>query len=833
MSSATEPGFAPSTNDLISGYAPKHLVFDEMKTAPGIVRPHWSPLVRGIEALGADGLRERRESARQLLREHGVTYNVYADGESAERTWELDVLPFVIDAAEWAQLEAGLIQRTRLLNLVLADIYGPQQLLKDGLIPPALLHANPGFLRPCHGIRPPRDLFLTLHAVDLTRAPNGRWWVMSDRTQAPSGVGYALENRAILSRILPDEFRESQVQRLGGFFAQGRAGLRSLAPWTTSPNIVLLTSGPYTETYFEHAYLARYLGFPLVEGSDLTVRDRRVFLKTLDGLQPVDVIVRRVDDTWCDPLELRGDSILGVPGLVEAARAGHVAISNALGTGAVETTALLAFLPALALHLLGEKLRIPNVATWWCGQESERNYALRTLHSLVVKRAFVGGHAEPSFGEKLDPEDLDGLAARIRANPHAYVGQERVALSTAPVWNGGALEPRPLILRCFVCATPDGFAVMPGGLTRVSTSADSPIVSSRYGGGSKDTWVRSTSPVEAALPLETSGQPAKPDRVTAHVPSRLVENLFWLGRYAERLEDTTRILRTALGRLAGEGGPVEEEELAALAAWLARSDFLPRRFAGRFATSELASELRELVFERNRAGSVRAQLARVAFLTSNVRDRLSGDTWRILHQLQTDFPAAMSRTTPGAILQALHRVIFQLAAFSGMEMENMSRGHAWRFLDIGRRLERAINLITNVRAILATNIDGAALPPLLDYTDSTMTYRRRYLARPELAATFALLLTDETNPRSLAFQFKALGRHFSELPGAGEDGPEEAQFNELASLIVETDVFELTTHGAIERARLEDRLQDLLHGSWQLSDLLSAAYFSHVPARVS
>ncbi|MGB8169995.1 MAG: circularly permuted type 2 ATP-grasp protein [Chthoniobacteraceae bacterium] len=833
MNAVTDTGFAPPAADFVSSYAPSPQGFDEMKTAQGSVRPHWAPLVRGLAALGTDGLRERQESARQLLREHGVTYNVYSDGESAERTWDLDLLPFVIGAAEWAELEAGLIQRTRLLNLVLADIYGPQRLVQDGLIPPALLHANPGFLRCCHGIRPPRDLFLTLHAVDLTRAPNGRWWVLSDRTQAPSGVGYALENRAILSRFLPDEFRDSQVQRLSGFFKQRRAGLRSLAPWTSAPNIVLLTSGPYTETYFEHAYLARYLGYPLVEGSDLTVRDRRVFLKTLDGLQPVDVIIRRVDDTWCDPLELRGDSLLGVPGLVEAARAGQVAISNALGAGAVETTALLAFLPALARHLLGEKLRIPNIATWWCGQDGERNHTLIALDSLVVKRAFVGGHAEPSFGDRMSPADRENLAARIRANPHAYVSQERVPLSTAPVWNGTALEPRPLILRCYVCATPDGFAVMPGGLTRVSPSADSPIVSSRYGGGSKDTWVRSSSPVETALPMETSVQPVKPERVTTHVPSRLVENLFWLGRYAERLEDTTRILRTALSRLAGEGGPVEEEELAALAAWLARSEFLRPAFSGRVAAAELASELREIVFERNRVGSVRDLLGRVAFLTSSVRDRLSGDTWRILHQLQTDFPSAMSRATPGAILQALHRIIFQLAAFSGMEMENMARGHAWRFLDIGRRLERAINLVTNVRAILAIHDDAAALPPLLDYTDSTMTYRRRYLARPELPATLALLLTDEANPRSLAFQFKALGRHFTELPGAGEGGPEEAQFNDLAALLVETDVFELSTQGDAERARLEDRLKDLLCGSWKLSDLLSAAYFSHVPARVS
>ncbi len=348
MTSATETSVTPSPSGVWAAYRPRPDVFDEMRAPDGTVRPHWQPLVQGLERLGRDGIKERSESAHQLLRQHGVTYNVHADGESAERTWQLDAVPLVISPEEWARLETGLIQRTRLLNLVLADIYGPRQLLKDGLLPPALLHANPGFLRSCHGIRPPRDLFLTLHAVDLTRAPNGQWWVMSDRTQAPSGVGYALENRAILSRVLPEQFRNRRCNGWPGFFQVARAGLRSLAPWTSSPNIVLLTPGPYAETYFEHAYLARYLGYQLVEGNDLTVRDQCVFLKTLEGLQRVDVIIRRVDDTWCDPLELRADSILGVPGLVEAARAGNVAISNALGTGVVETTAILAF-PAPAL----------------------------------------------------------------------------------------------------------------------------------------------------------------------------------------------------------------------------------------------------------------------------------------------------------------------------------------------------------------------------------------------------------------------------------------------------------------------------------------------------
>ncbi len=805
-----------------------------MMAGPGVVRSHWEPLVRGIEQLGHEGLRERRENAGQLLREHGVTYNVHADGQSAERRWELDMLPLIIDADEWTQLAAGLAQRTRLLNLVLADIYGPQRLLHDGLLPPALLHANPGFLRPCHGLRPPRDLFLTLHAVDLTRAPDGRWWVLADRTQAPSGVGYALENRAILSRMLPWEFRDSQVQRLASFFDARKGGLRSMAPWTDAPQVVLMTPGPYAETYFEHAYLARHLGVPLVEGSDLTVRDRRVFLKTLEGLQPVDVIIRRVDDTWCDPLELRGDSLLGVPGLVEAARAGHVAISNALGSGAVETPALLAFLPKLARHFLGEELRIPNAATWWCGQESERNYALGALQKLVIKRSFVGGNSETSFGESLAASDLDQLAARIRANPHAYVAQERIALSTAPVWNGEGLEPRPLILRCYVCATADGFFAMPGGLTRVSASPDSPIVSSRYGGGSKDTWVRSAAPVVAATPFEISSPPVRHERGHGQVPSRVVENLFWLGRYAERLEDTTRLLRPALARLAGEGGPAEEEELAVLIRWMVRLGWLRARFGGRISSDEVISAIRELVFEASRAGAVRELLGRVGFLTASVRDRLSGDTWRILNQLQTDFPAAMSRATPAAMLGALHRLIFQLAAFSGMEMENMTRGHAWQFLDIGRRLERAVNVVTNVRAVLAIDPAGfAGLPPLLEYTDSTMTYRRRYRASPDWPTSLGLLLSDETNPRSLAFQFQVLDQHLAELPDIGEARSRQRHFDELVALLASADIQTLGAAVENDLHPLDNLLRRLIAGCAALSESLSASYFSHVPARVS
>jgi uncharacterized circularly permuted ATP-grasp superfamily protein len=454
----------------LDGYAPLAQSFDEMLGADGRPRPHWQSLVQSFEKLSLSEVNFRRESAYRILREHGVTYNVYGDEQGLGRPWALDVVPMLLAAEEWRTVEAGLIQRTRLLNRILADFYGPQRLIREEGLPPAIVFANPGFLRQCHGIRPPNGTYIFLHAVDLARSPDGRWWVLSDRTQAPSGAGYALENRIVLSRIFPDEFRDCHVERLATFYQGFRDTLRGLSQRSRGhPNVVLLTPGPYNETYFEHVYLARYLGFQLVEGGDLTMRDRRVFLKTLEGLQPVDVILRRVDDTFCDPLELRADSFLGVPGLLEAVRAGTVVVANALGSGAAETPALTSFLPSLARSILGEELILPSVATWWCGQEKERAYVREHLDELVIKRSFERAGGEPVFGGRLDGKQKEELLAGIKRAPFDYIAQEQIALSTAPVWEQGRLDPRPLVLRAFVCASPDGFAVMPGGLVRFST----------------------------------------------------------------------------------------------------------------------------------------------------------------------------------------------------------------------------------------------------------------------------------------------------------------------------------------------------------------------------
>ncbi|HTS16988.1 MAG TPA: circularly permuted type 2 ATP-grasp protein [Verrucomicrobiae bacterium] len=839
MKHSSETSHAPERWRLFGRYELADGVYDEMAAAAGALRPHYEMFANSLDSLGRDELAARWEGARRSIRDNGVTYNVYRDPQGMDRPWELDMIPLLLPPAEWAQLETALIQRARLLNLVLADIYGPQRLVREGLLPASLLFANPGFLRACHGIRVPGGIYLHLHGVDMARSANGQWWTLADRTQSPSGTGYALENRIVLRRSLPEAFRDCQVQRLASFFRAQRETLTALAPpGAHHPQVVLLTPGPYNETYFEHAYLARYLGFPLVEGGDLTVRDRRVFIKTLEGLQPVDVILRRLDDSFCDPLELRGDSFLGVAGLVEAARAGAVTIANALGTGAIETPAILAFLPGLCRHLLGEDLRLPSVATWWCGQPKELDYVLDHLGELVVKRAFPRDVREPIFGEALSASEKAALADEIRDRPYDFVAQEKIALSTAPVWIDQRLEPRSLVVRAYATATSDSYMVMPGALTRVANAPQSTIVSMQSGGGSKDTWVLSEGPVSPVTLLPAAGGGVVLERAPTDLPSRVADNLFWLGRYAERSEGLVRLLRSVASRLTDESGSTDTPELSALLQTMTAMDLLPRRFEERVPLAELEQEILAMIFKQRRQGSLRQTLNQLRRFATIVRDRLSIDTWRILNQLHHEVRTPSSRVQLDAALALLNRTIMELAAFSGMEMENMTRGNGWRFLDIGRRLERSLNLMTLVRgALSAAGASDAVLEPLLEIADSSMTYRRRYYAQAQLAPVLDLLLTDDTNPRSLAFQVNALAGHIDHLPRpplAPVPTREQAAIICLQAKLREADIKEFSeTHRGGAAGRLDNLLGELAGELQDLSDTIARYYFSHAGPQVS
>ena len=832
----------PSTAaQLLDGYRPVAGVHDEMVSASGRARPHYEPFVRSLNALGRHELASRWEAARRTIRDNGVSYNVYGDSQALDRPWTLDMMPLLIEPFEWSRIEGAALQRVRVLNLVLADLYGPQRLLHDGVLPPSLVLANPAFLRACHGIEPAHGVHLHLLAVDLARSPDGTWRVLADRTQAPSGAGYALENRIVLSRSLPEAFRDCHVQRLASFFRANRDALMAAAPpgQQDNPRIVLLTPGPHNETYFEHAYLARYLGFTLVEGADLTVRDGYVFLKTLDGLQRVDVILRRLDDGFCDPLELRADSTIGVAGLVEAARERHVTIANALGSGVVETAGISAFLPALCRHLLGEELIQPPAASRWCGHPDDLQYTLEHLDELVIRPAFAAGEQQPIFGRTLSAAQKQGFRNELRAHPADFVAQKEVALSTAPVWTGHSLEPRPLVLRVYVATAGDSYAVMPGGLTRVSAAADVPIVSIQRGGGSKDTWVITDGPVSTVTLLSPARIVVRRERRAADLPSRVADNLFWLGRHAERAEYMVRLLRGLVAYLTREDTTEDTPELAALLHVLAEAKLLPRRLCQPMPLFDLERQLLSFLFKQDpHALGLRKTLVELRRVAMAVRDRLSLDTWRILNQLQQDFRLRRGGIQFDDVLAHLNRMITDLAAFSGMEMENMTRGHGWRFLDIGRRLERSLN----VTALLTSSLSAppsheAMLEPMLDLADSGMTYRRRYFAEPQLAPVLDLLLADATNTRALAFQLRALAEHLGQLP-RDKDAPsptrEQRLIDHALDALADADVDALADPGAegafVELVALLRSIDEDLRG---LSDTLTYYYFSHARLHVS
>ena len=816
--------------------------YDEMLDADGNVRPHWRDLMQLLKDASPVAMRHRVELADRSIQENGVAYNVFDDPEGHDRPWVLDPLPLIIDADEWRHLNEAVAQRARLLNAVLADLYGEQRLLTEGLLPASLVFGRQGFLWPCHEVTPPGGIYLHHYAVDLARSRDGHWWVIGDRTQAPAGAGYALENRLITSRVFPQLFRNLKVQRLGSFFSTLQRSFEHWAPTDEGerPLVVLLTPGPRTETYFEHTYLARYLGYPLVEGQDLTVRDETVYLKTLTGLQRVHAILRRQDDEWCDPLELRGESTLGVPGLLHVVRAGRVLIGNALGSGLTGASAMMGFLPAIADRLLGETLKLPSVATWWCGEAPALEYAVSHLDELVIKPTYPSQRLEPVFGSELQGEARAQMIARIRARPYAYVAQEWVRLSQAPVWSrekNQTLQPRSVALRLFAVATPDGYRVMPGGLARSAGSADALVQTMRRGGASKDTWVLADGPVDTVSLLESAAGKGELVRSGQNMSSRVVENLFWTGRYSERFDATARLLRLALSRYidnGGEGSP-EFESLVGLCVdlrILRPGREKKKKESDNAAWIPVELRLREAVRDGTRQNSVADSVGRLFWSAAQVRERLSRDHWQSLTRLQRDMQADSRRDAElGEILIQLDQLIQVSSSLTGFTMDNMTRDTVWRVLRVGRRIERLHFFAGAVSAFLRTvpKRNGRHLEWLLELTDSIITYRSRYARTPELMSVIDLVVLDESNPHSVIFQVNALERYLNLLKVELGDLP-EAEFREASAQFRGVDLQMLKYSPAAGCLEFAKQLALLEHAALELSDRIGMRFFTHVDA---
>ncbi|MDP9084669.1 MAG: circularly permuted type 2 ATP-grasp protein [Pseudomonadota bacterium] len=786
--------------------------YDELLDSAGGVRAHWRPLIDALASEDAEVVRRGVDLARRLIVENGVTYNVYADPQGRDRPWLLDPLPILLTAAEWREIELGVTQRAHLFDALLADLYGPQKLLADGIVPAELPFGHPNFLWPCHGITPAGGNWLHVYAVDISRSADGRWWALADRTQTPSGPGYALENRQIVSRVFPDLLADLGVRSLSGFFVGLRENLLRHAPEGEAPLAVVLTPGSFNETYFEHAYLARQLGLPLVEGHDLTVRGDTVYLKTLGGLRRVHAVLRRLDDDFCDPVELRADSALGVPGLIGVVRAGRVVLANGLGSGVLESAAWMGFMPAVAERLLGEKLRLPSVATWWCGEKLALDYVLQNIERLVIKPAYPNQHFEAVFGRDLDSDARADLLGRLQSRPYAYVAQERLACSQAPVWrNSGAqgFSARALGIRVYAIATPSGYRVMPGGLARIaSDTAD--VVSMQRGGGSKDVWV--LAPDRPSID-ETGISGAATRAIARHddLPSSLAENLFWLGRYSERCEDKARLLRATLGvRANGVFWPQALET------------------CGHFITLSRRGGAALPLFDDANPLGLMADLQRLGWCAAQARSRLSAENWRAISVLQREFhDAAHAKRDSRETLDAL---LLSLAALAGFALDDMAQDDGWRLMMVGRRLER----LQFLAELLAQRLTSGAAPTqtelewLLDIGDSTITYRTRYLASPLLGSTLDLLVFDQTNPRALAFQWHAieysLVRVAASLGGSPDDSLDQAvaQVEEMELHSVDGD----SPRAVRARQALGAQLNTLSVAAGKLSDRLSLKHFS-------
>jgi uncharacterized circularly permuted ATP-grasp superfamily protein/uncharacterized alpha-E superfamily protein len=804
---------------------------DEMVDGRGGLRPHWRNLLGTFAALGEGGLAEAARRVDRAFEDEGITSILPG---AARPAWHCDPVPLPLLAREFGELAAGLAQRATLITAVLEDLYGRQELLSGGVLPPALVYPNPGFLRACraHAGGTAWRQRMEFYAADLIRGPNGHWMVVADRTSGAAGIAVARENRRVLTRVMPETFRGTQVRQLRPFFDAWQDALQRLAPHRPNPSIALLTPGTGSPFWFEHMFLSRELSCALVEGGDLTVRGGAVFLKTLKGLQQVDVLLRRLDARMLDPLELDAGSVLGVPGLMDAARGSMVRISNDPGTGVAESPALAAWMPSLALRLLGERLRLASLPTMWLGNPRARALVRKEPARWLIRHAVDASARAVAMASQSERARAE-LLARIETRGWAYAASAAIAPSVAPSAGEQGMVPKSIVLRMFLIHDGQAWRVMEGGLARVVEEGDAFVGALPRQGLSKDVWVLSEERAEIIGPAVVTMTPLALRRTTGELPSRVADNMFWLGRYVERLENAARLVRATLARLArGNLLPRELVELEDLVDCLVHAQIVSPELQG--ATQVTAALSTAMLGTVTPGGAVGALLTTVARLTESVRDRLTGDMYsaftNALRLGHAD--AARARSNLDQLAHAMVSLMRFSAAFAGLAAENMVRGGGWLFLDLGRRVERA----QAVAAQVATALDQppprieSGLRLVLELCDSVITYRSRYLIALQPAPVLDLVLADEGNPRGLAFQLEAMWHHLNEIAGHGEGSLAAdaaallAQVGVLVRRIVDA------PDQAVEASRLPADLREIEAGIGALSDRLTRRYFALLPA---
>ncbi|BBZ42462.1 circularly permuted type 2 ATP-grasp protein [Mycobacterium conspicuum] len=811
--------------------------YDEFVDDAGNVRPAWTELAAALGERGRAGLDRLHSVVNNLIDNDGITYTG-AGGHGAEPgPWRLDPLPLLLSVVDWEVLEAGLVQRSRLLDAVLADLYGPRRALTSGVLPPELLFAHPGYLRVANGIEIPGRHQLFMHACDVSRLADGGFQVNADWTQAPSGAGYALADRRVIAHANPDLYEKIGPRPTTPFAQALRLALIDAAPdGAQDPAVVVLSPGIYSETAFDQAYLATLLGFPLVESADLVVRDGTLWMRSLGTLKRVDVVFRRVDADYADPLDLRADSRLGVVGLVEAQRRGTVTVVNTLGSGILESAGLLRFLPELARFLLDEDPLLQTAPVYWAGIDDERSHLLANLSSLLIKST-VGG--ETIVGPTLSSAERDELAARITAIPQQWVGQELPEFSSAPTDYAGVLSSAGTGMRLFTVAQRSGYAPMIGGLGYIMASGAAAYALNTV--AAKDIWVLPAERARAEAVSLPTVTPVKTGAGTLGVSSpRVLSDLFWMGRYGERAENMARLLIVARERyheFRHRQNTEESECVPVLMAALVRITGTDIAVAGDRAEmiAVAPSTLWSLTVDRERPGSLVQSVDGLALAARAVRDQLSRDTWMVLAGVER---AMVHRADPpdslaegDALLASVQsQTLAGMLTLSGVAAESMVRDVGWTMMDIGKRIERGLWLTALLRDTLTAVRSAVAEQTIIESTllasESSVIYRRRTVGNVSVAALAELMLFDATNPRSLVYQLERLRADLSDLPGSSGSSRPERAIAEISTRLRRSHPDELEEVVDGRREELAELLTAVHAGLRDLADVISATQLS-------
>lgn len=821
---------------------------DELFNSTNDVKAYWKKLFTGFDKLGENGLAGRQKDIDWLLLENGVTYNVYNDPQGMHRPWNLNVVPLVLHRNEWQNVKDGLKQRAELLNLVLKDVYGERKLIKDGILPHEVIYGHRGFLRQCSGIQYSTEKLLSIYAADLARGNDGRLWVVNDRTEAPSGMGYALENRSTTSRTLPEMYSRMNVTRLSTFFTEFHQMLIDAAPRKKdNPNIVILTPGSHNETYFEHAYMASFLGYPLVQGNDLVVRDGFLWMKSLQGLKRIDVVLRRVDDAFSDPLELREDSHLGVAGLLDVVRRKNVSVINPVGSGVIENPGLIPFMPAIAQYFLNEDLILPQIASWWCGQEKEKNYVLTNLSNLVVKRIDRTNRESIYFGKFLSATELDSLKAQILERPYRFVAQEQINFSTAPNLSGVTLEPRNVVTRAFSIAAGNQYSVMPGGLVRVAPDTKTVRVSNQRGGTSKDFWIVEDNPIVEEKNKNWEQKSSIAISGLDDLPSLTAENLFWAGRYVGRTLVNARFIRTVMRQLAMVQNRDEKPDSIKLQVLLKTvthltgtyPGFAEKAKEGRPAMENPYEEMLSVIRDKDRVGSLAHTIGMFSNSYYSIRNLWSSDMWRVFENIQKLWQAFQEEENPSIlkILKVLNQLITRLIAFMGLIEESIMVQQGLLLYFIGLQLEQSMLTITKCRSLLAikyeTQVEYDLLEYLLTSHESLNIYRYSYRSYIQLEHVLDLVILDVEYARSLTFMIKRLQKDIARLPHSRKDQQltnyQKYVFSAFSKLrLSESSKLASTkTKSDVVREELDTLLGELSDLLYKTSQSITGTYFNH------